>query len=208
MMTNIHPGLRLHEITTVTDDLLLPWLDLYERAFPEAERIPVSRFLSILKARERGEEPNRHLLCALSGDQLIGLAAFNCMPEVGALFLWYIAVPDQARGQGVGSWLYRAVVEQYGANLRAMIFDLEDPALIDSPLAHAVALRRVNFYRRLGAHILTGIDYVQRVSDYQPPIRMLLMLHPFQPLDAPGAYALARQVVGEAVSQTADLVLD
>ena len=39
------------ELTSLEDGLLLPWLDLYETAFPPYEKVLVSHFLSLLKSK-------------------------------------------------------------------------------------------------------------------------------------------------------------
>jgi GNAT superfamily N-acetyltransferase len=189
----------LRELAGLDDPLLLPWLDLYETAFPPEERVLVSRILRILQ--NPAGAPAAHLRVALDAKEaLLGLAYTYEPPELGAAFLWYLAVVPQSRGQGAGAWLYQAVLGSLPANTRAMIFDVEDPQRMPDEDRRSLAARRIGFYQRQGACLMGGIRYVQRIGTHLPPLLLRLMVHPLDPALLPGeAFSLALAVFGDEV---------
>jgi hypothetical protein len=84
--------------------------------------------------------------------------------------------------------------------VQALFFDLEDPRLMHTPQEAECAIRRINFYRRLGARQVGGIRYIQTVGDHQPAITLRLMAHPRVEMSAAEAVELAIPVLGEAIT--------
>ena len=189
--------ISLFEIESLTDLLLLPWLDLYETAFPPGERVLVSRVLDVLYMRARGDR-GRHLLAVVNPENSLVGIVFDYEPEGGeAAFLWYFAIDPQMRGHGLGAQVYKRLLERLGPQVRALIFDLEDPTKMETPEAVSLAERRVAFYRRLGARLLGGIEYIQFVAPHLPPLPLLLMAHPIREISPQEAFDLARAEFGE-----------
>jgi GNAT superfamily N-acetyltransferase len=217
--------LRFLELTSLQDDLLLPWLDLYETAFPAAERVLVSKHLLALKGVP--DVPGEHhMLAALDGNaSFAGLARYQVLPDLGAAYLWYLATAPELRNQGVGTKFYQEIVRRVTgpagwAGLRALVIEVEIPARAgegegvagaaeNSAVAaeRALAQRRIAFYRRQGARLMEGIHYLQSVGRHQAPIPMHIMFHAFGALDAAQAFALARSLWGDQVSQVGKLRL-
>jgi hypothetical protein len=92
-------------------------------------------------------------------------------------------------------------LERFGPQVRALIFDLEDPARMLTPEAACQAERRIAFYRRLGARLLGGIRYTQTVGPHQPPLHLHLMFHPIQDITAQEAFDIAHAEFGDAILQ-------
>ena len=201
--------LRTIEITSISDDLFPAWLDLYETAFPANERVLVSTFFRMLKDRAAGQAERCHFLATMDGaGKLVGMAWYELHPAIQAAVLWYIAVLPQARGQGMGSWLYRQVIACADpAAYAAWVFEVERPEGAASPEQEQLARRRIEFYRRNGARLLTGIHYMQSVGAHQPPIPMHLMVHPLRQVDAQQAFTLATGIFGGAVQMVGELAL-
>ena len=59
------------EITELGDDLLLPWLDLYETPFPPTEKVLVSDHVKVLKDKASGLEAEHHLLATRARNPLL-----------------------------------------------------------------------------------------------------------------------------------------
>ena len=197
-------ALRVVEIQSSTDSLLLPWLDLYETAFPPVERVLVSR---LLEGIGPGMD-SRHMLAAVDEQGcLAAIQYYADVVEAQATFLWYFAVVPALRGQGWGAWLYQALLGRLQAGERALFFDVESPAEAHSPEEREIAERRIRFYQRQGASVLTGVRYVQQVGAHQPPLPMHLMVHPLQPLSAQEVYEMARRFLPDALNQTGELGL-
>jgi GNAT superfamily N-acetyltransferase len=203
-------SLRFAEIVTLSDDLLLPWLDLYEVAFPPSERVLVSSHLRLLKEKERGLAQDQQLLAALDGEgTLIAMAKYDFLPRCSAACLAYLAVRSDARSQGIGTRVYQEIRRQLrGVSCRGLVLEVEIPGRATSAEDAQLAARRIQFYRRLGASLLRGVDYTQTVGRHQPPIPMHVMIHPFQPMDGEEAFELARCVYGQRLERTGELVLE
>jgi hypothetical protein len=207
--------LRFVELRGPDDDLLLPWLDLYETAFPAAERVLVSSHLLVLKGTP-AEPGEHHLLAAMSGEaHFAGLARYQVLPDLGLAYLAYLATLPEMRNRGAGGKFYQEIVRRVtGQDVRALAIEVEIPRQSgghegeDALLAqHALAQRRIAFYRRQGARLLEGVDYLQTVGRHQPPVPMHLMFDAFVPLDATQAFKMARSVWGELVNQVGELRL-
>jgi GNAT superfamily N-acetyltransferase len=191
-------------IQSLDDDLLLPWLDLYETAFPFAERVPVSVLLAFLK--ERGA--NFNMLAALDEEQRFAGLAFYMFPvEAGgrAAFLWYLATLPEMRGQGLGAWMYRGILARLPREVEALYYDVEIPELVGAPEAAELARRRIRFYQRLGARRLDGIRDHMRAAADRPPLELFLMVHPLVDLKPQEALALARTFLPEALEETGEV---
>jgi GNAT superfamily N-acetyltransferase len=191
-------------LTSLQDDLLLPWLDLYESAFPHAERVPVSVFLGFLKEKK----PNIHILAALDEeDAFAGLAIYALPEEAGgrAGFLWYLATQPELRGQGLGSWIYRGILARLPRGVEALFYDLEIPELAATPEEQLLARRRIRFYQRLGARRLSGIRYTNQCAPDRPRLTMHLMAHPRIDLAPQAAFDLAQSFLPEALEAAGEV---
>ena len=203
------PPLEIHEITDINDDLLLPWLDLYERAFPPSEKYLVSTFLAALREAGHPDPRGLHLLAAVNpSGHLTGMAAHQRLPQLGAALLWYMAIAEPERGKGCGTWLYQEILAWLEPPCSAVFLEVEDPEQAETPEARRFAERRIGFYRRLGARRLLGIKYLQYVGDHVSPIPMLLMVHPLKTLDPEQAFNMARAIFGEHITQESTLLLE
>jgi len=202
--------IRIVEIGSITDDLLLPWLDLYEIAFPAHEKIPVSGHLQILKKRARGEACHSHLLAALDeNDNLVGLARYGNIEECCCAYLWYLAVIPQVRNQGIGAAIYEDLrMRAQADDLKAMVFEVEMPSEAATPEDAEIAERRISFYRRMGAKIMTGIQYLQTVGPHQPVTPMHIMIHRFKEVDPEEAFAMGKIIFEDSLTHVGNVELE
>src|SRR5207244_1523637 len=100
-------------IVDLGDDLLPPWLDLYEVAFPPAEKVLVSSHLRLLKNKALGLADNHHLLAAVNREgELVAMARYERQPSCSAAYLWYLAVVAPARCRGIGSEVYHEILRR------------------------------------------------------------------------------------------------
>lgn len=200
-------GLHITEITDPDDDLLLPWLDLYETAFPPPERMLVSFYLRLLREKRDGLHPDHHLLAVQREGVFVGLAHYVIIPEEHLAWLWMFAVTPEARNQGLGAAIYGEIKRRLPPGTVAMLIEVERPDLAHTEAERELAERRIAFYRRQGAQLLEGVYYVQSVGPHQPPLPMHVMLHPLQTLDAEWAFVLTCAVFGNSITQTGTLSL-
>ncbi len=197
--------LHFAEITDANDELLQKWLDLYETAFPPEERVLVSSFLWLLNEKRAGNRPHSHIQAVLDEtSSFVALLRFDLGKEPGIAYLWYLAVDPEARGGGVGSECFREVVRRAEeAKLRAVVFEVEVPEHFGDPARRENARRRIEFYRRQGAKVLTGIHYIQRISN-QPEIPMHILVRPIEAITAGEAFEMARLLFDD-VTQIGEL---
>jgi GNAT superfamily N-acetyltransferase len=205
-------NLDFTEITDLNDALLLPWLDLYETAFPPVERMLVSFYLRLLQDKREGLHPDHHLLAVQREGVFVGLAHYVVISDYNAAWLWMFAVTPEARNHGLGAAIYGEIVRRLPGGTVAMLIEVERPDLAQTKAERELTERRIAFYRRQGARLLEGVHYVQSVGPHQPPLPMHVMVHPVQALDAETAFALARAVFlsnagGETFTQTGLLSL-
>jgi ribosomal protein S18 acetylase RimI-like enzyme len=201
---------RIVELTGLHDELLPAWLDLYETSFPFNERLLVSHFIRLLQAKEQGEA-KQITLSALAGQShdLIGMAAWHYIQEPGIAYLWYIAICPEARSRGLGSMYYHAfLASAFAKGARLALFEVEKPELARDEPERILAQRRIDFYTRQGARLLTGIHYLQSVGAHAPSTPMHLMFHAKDDLSPSEAYRLASQVLGDALQQVGPLALE
>jgi ribosomal protein S18 acetylase RimI-like enzyme len=202
--------IRIVEIESITDDLLLPWLDLYEIAFPPHEKVPVSSHLQALKKRARGEACHSHLLAALDeNDNFIGLARYGNIIDCKCAYLWYLAVIPEIRNQGIGAAIYEDLIKRAQADdLKAMLFEVEMPSEAVTPEEVEIAERRIGFYKRMGAKILTGIQYLQTVGPHQPATPMHILVHTFKKVDPEEAFAMGKNIYEDSLTRVGSVELE
>lgn len=203
-------SVRCVEIVDAGNPLFLSWLDLYETAFPACERALVSDLLRALAEKARGAATNLRFLAFLDdAGESDGMALVSA-PAGAAAWLWYFAVRPSGRCRGLGSAFYREIARQVQmAGCPGMVLEVEIPPGEPGEAGQEEAVRRIAFYRRLGARLLGGIDYWQRVGWHQAPVPMHVMVHSFDPAaDAGAAFALAQSVFQDAIRQVGDLTLE
>jgi len=202
--------LRMVEIVDINDDLLLPWLTLYETAFPPAERLLVSTQLQMLKRRTTDESGGACMLAVLDGQgSLIGMMQYEVIQQASAAILRYFAVQPAKRDHGLGSRIYRELWNRLdAAACRALVLEVEIPEEAESEEHRRLAEKRIAFYGRLGARLLRGVHHMQYVGWHQAPIPMHVMVHSREPISAQVAYDIAKAVLDDSTSQVGALSLD
>jgi len=198
------------EITRLEDDLLLPWLDLYEITFPPEEKILVSKFLTHIKDKTNNNTADFFMLAALQNQKtLAGIACYQLFSEQGTALLWYLAVASHQRNQGLGGAIYQEVIRRIDpTKYAALIMEVEIPDLCHTLETRQYANRRISFYRRQGALRLDGIHYLQFVGEHLPSTPMHILVHPFKPISPQAAFDLVYTIALDAITQTGELMLN
>lgn len=147
---------------------------VYESSFPLALRAPWEEIIS--------GRPDEQLLVLLDDDYRdsppVGLVLIRHLGSTSMSFLRYFVVDAHRRGRGYGSMLWSTLVDRLRADGRSMVLlDVEDPdgRPVDSP-ERRDDLRRIDFYRRHGLHMLAIREYAppDHGQDGEEP-RLLLM---------------------------------
>jgi len=197
-------------IDSVYNDLLQPWLDLYETAFPPEERVLISDILEILKGKGGRGKSSYKLLAATDNQQnFVGMALYELNSKIGCAFLWYLAITPKKRDRGFGYRFYQEIISQVQkAGYQAMFFEVEMPEKARSLERKVQGERRIQFYRRNGARLFNGIFYTQSVGPQQPDTQMHLMIHLFNNLEPKKALALAKKQFHQHIRKVGPINLE
>jgi hypothetical protein len=79
---------------------------------------------------------------------------------------------------------------------------------VEGAEAAALAARRIGFYKRRGARLLTGVEYLQRVGPHQPAVPMHIMIHCAQDCAPEKGFGWAKALFRGAVWQVGELGLE
>jgi GNAT superfamily N-acetyltransferase len=140
---------------------------LYDSAFPLEEREPRQ---VILDAARSGVGL---ITRAQEGGRTVGLASAHRLKDPAALFLVYLAVAPELRGQGVGQKLMEFTCDKSPH----LIWEVDRPELAEG----AERLRRekrVGFFRRCGGEPLARPYWQPPLDPSLPPVPMQLMARP------------------------------
>jgi len=117
---------------------------------------------------------SRLLVAQRSNDTVVAFALLMHATDIGFCYLDFIAAGKALTGQGLGSVLYERVREEaldMGADCILMECLPDDPALSPDPIIRKQNVKRLAFYKRYGANVITGTQYETPVTadDTDPP---------------------------------------
>jgi GNAT superfamily N-acetyltransferase len=142
---------------------------LHESVASEA-LLPERRFYDLLAGGQY------QLFAYVQDEDVQGFALVYFSVQLRFAWLDYFAIRSDLRGRGLGSELFREIVHLAGnesPRLDWLLFEVDDDYEGDAQ-READCIRRVRFYRRLGARVLENVPY-KFPSAVTSPIRMRLM---------------------------------
>jgi ribosomal protein S18 acetylase RimI-like enzyme len=124
---------------------------IYLDSFPPAERAP---FEGLVEEIESGRY---RLLTVREGGTLRGFALSMSLSGLDVHLLAYLAVERPYRNRGLGARLLQTLIDSLGSqgNVSGLLIEV-DPEEAEDGRDVSMALRRIQFYKRLGAHIVGG----------------------------------------------------
>lgn len=196
-------GLQVRAIEDITDPVLPEYLDLYETAFPETERLPVSDFLRVLADPARCGGSARLLVGVNAEDRMVSMARLDLPADLPVAYLIYLAVVPSRRGSGHGGAMLRWIaddVRHRAPDRSFVLLEVEDPAPLIGP-GRLLAERRIAFYRRHDAVMLHGVRYMQRGPLSSQEVPMLLTVIPLGEVTPAAVFSSACDLFGSAVTR-------
>jgi hypothetical protein len=165
-------------------------------SFPPGERDEPAE---ILRSVEQGV---RRCVTAFDGERLIGFAVLLPLRSADAVLLEYLAVERSVRSAGIGGELFDRTVTFLAASSAppsGLIFEVDPPELAEG--AEGVTRRRrIAFYERHGAHLLSRVQgYRVPSTDDARELPYLLMWRPLG-VEQPTREQL-RQTVGAVLQE-------
>ncbi|WMT51475.1 MAG: GNAT family N-acetyltransferase [Ferroplasma sp.] len=141
-------------------------INIYEEAFPASEKRPVE---DIRRNIEKDHE--KMFIGKYDGNPAIFIMMWP-VNDSDFLFLDYIAVKKEYRGNGLGSLFLQKIFDiEEGYN--HVIFEVENPGEGDNKNQR---MKRIKFYRRAGAKTLTGFKYFLPPRNNNKSQEMKLMI--------------------------------
>lgn len=162
-------------------------LTIYRESFPENER---HRDAVVAQRLENG------FYQLWIGEDSSGVAMFallHKLTETGFVLLDYIALRRDVRGGGAGSQFCQRIIERFFAGGERLLLEVEDPNFGDN---RQERVRRLDFYRRLGARELLDVPYKMPPLAYGAATEMILLLAPVE-----GTSSLAGVLVRGLITQ-------
>jgi GNAT superfamily N-acetyltransferase len=153
---------------------------IYAESFPENEQVKPERLMSNLAAT-----PSEFVMRLVDdkSSNTVGLALVNLFEKTSVSFLGYLAIDKDARGKSLGSELFKCALfeskERFaraGSKFQGMVWEVEKPELADSLEDKTTRERRIAFYNRLGATILTNDYEMKSVGSGHEDLNMALMI--------------------------------
>ncbi len=128
---------------------------IYEEGFPLHQRMAFDDIV------ESARDGSRHVSVAKADGRVIGVSVVYPLASTPALFLEYFAVDGAQRGKGIGTRLWRHIMETPPPGpAEGFVLEVDDPEEEDLPQEEArIREQRVQFYLRLGARFLPVADY-------------------------------------------------
>ena len=137
---------------------------IFHAAFPPEQRIEDAALMQLVP--QPHEEPGGHSFhVAMSPAGVCGFATGLHVTSIGLAYIAYLAVEEGWRGMGVGTALFRSLVDRWAAAHPRpphwVFLEVERPELARDSAARQLCTRRIGFYERLG---------LQRIhADFQAP---------------------------------------
>ncbi len=189
----------LRQISDPDTELARQAFAIYTDAFPAEERVPVQRIAAMLrddKFRVVTTRRTKHVWALLDNSAVVGIAFFSYYRGLRLGYLEYLAVRQDARGQGWGTYLFYHVVDQTirdalrlgGPPALGVCLEVDRPADARTEAERQMRERRIHFYQRNGSVLIDRVEFVAPpLGRDRPPVPYHIMFHPA----APGPVSLA-----------------
>ncbi|QNA84851.1 GNAT family N-acetyltransferase [Sphingomonas sp. So64.6b] len=160
--------LRIAQLSVAEGPAFDGFYEIFCDALPASER----------KTREQiaalATRPDYRILIGEIDDQVMSFAVLFLSDRQPMALLEYLGTSVAARGRGLGAEMFRAVLDRIGSH--SLVIEVDSDRQDSSDLE--MRRRRKQFYVRLGARQVTGVEYrMPRIGADSPP-ELDLMIWP------------------------------
>jgi ribosomal protein S18 acetylase RimI-like enzyme len=156
--------LKIRRVNAITDPEFAEVVRIYTEAHPESERKNMEWLSAMV------ELPEYFFLAAMQDHSVAGFAILLCFCHSDACLLEYLAVSHDRRSLGIGKFLFEEFTKLPEISDRYLL------AEVDAEKTQ-LAMRRKNFYRRLGCKEIDGLRYIMPPVSVALPPEMNLMIY-------------------------------
>jgi hypothetical protein len=160
-------NIRFIQVTDLTNHYLEQAFAIYRKSFPVNERQKEDLI------RQRLNSGREELFAGLKKDEMISMSLVFKLSNPEFVLLDYVAVSENERGTGTGTLFMQWLIENCYQSNKQMILEVEYPGEGKNIEERH---RRVNFYRKLGAKCLHGVNYILPALDGITSTKMILMI--------------------------------
>lgn len=143
--------------------------DIYVSSFPENERQPLDKIIY------RIDNGLSLLFVIQKEEKIAGMALLWDFKSIPFVLLDYLAIKNEYRGQQLGSSFFQYLLSYCNLRQKQMVIEVEDPSEGDNIIDR---IKRVNFYLKNGACILSNVHYILPSLNNTLPTNMKLLLAP------------------------------
>lgn len=144
-------------------------IKIYLESFPDNERQPVTTI------KERLEKGISRLFVGIIKNEVAMMSLLFNLQESEFILLDYMAVSNKYRGAGTGSKFLEYLLNDLRAKDKFLILEVENPSYGNNKEQRK---KRIEFYRRNDAVMLSDVHYLLPALDGKTPTEMNLMIMP------------------------------
>lgn len=169
----MHENNHFETVSDIMSQEFKSAMQIYFEAFPENER----QHLDIIQRMIMDEKYN--LVVVKRDHVVVGFSLFYVFEHLNFGLFNYMAISRDYRNHGIGSKLFHKTYECFRevATLGSfLLLEIEDPNY-GSVAERSICLRRLKFYERLGARVITNFKYILPPLSESYPTKMLIMVY-------------------------------
>jgi GNAT superfamily N-acetyltransferase len=160
--------LRIGQLGVAEGPVFDGFYEIFREALPASERKTREQIVAL------ATRPDYRILIGEIGDRVMSFAILFLSDRHPMALLEYLGTSAAARGRGLGAEMFRAALDRIGSHSLVMEVDSDRQDSGDLEMRR----RRKQFYARLGARQITGVEYRMPKIGAESPPELDLMIWP------------------------------
>ncbi len=154
--------------------------NIYLSSFPPVETIPLEKIMKML------QNDNYNLFIAKENNSIVGIFLLYIFRDLKIGLLGYMAVVPPYQRKGIGTKMFRYVLDELRRRLDnpvGLLLEIQKED-VDDPEERIKREDRIRFYARHGAKILSNVNYLMPPQHGDNTQEMHLMIVPLARIDS------------------------